>query len=173
MTAAAFFLARPAVIYKASYLAALQEFHAEGRNLQWDYREVAHNFDHFVQRLRNRRDNPAPGKIRESHFWLISDGEFVGRLSLRHQLTSALLQWGGHIGYEIRPSRRRQGWGKTILRLGLDKAKAGDLHRVLVTCDDNNIASAKIIEANGGVLENVVLLSGHEVATRRYWIALQ
>jgi predicted acetyltransferase len=167
------FLTRPSILYKASYLAALKEFHAEGRNLQWDYRQVADNFDLFVQGLLKRRDYPAPRKVRETVFWLMDEVEFVGRLSLRHSLTDALRQYGGHIGYEIRPSRRRQGCGKAILRLGLSEAKAVGLRRVLITCDDTNIASAKIIEANGGKLENIVLLAGHNVPTRRYWIELQ
>jgi predicted acetyltransferase len=167
------FLARPTVVFQDSFLAALKEFHAEGRNLQWDYQETADHFAHFVQDLLNRRDYPRPGKVRETIFWLINDQEFVGRLSLRHTLNGNLLQFGGHIGYEIRPSCRRQGYGKAILRLGLEEAREIGLQRVLITCDDTNVASAKIIEANGGVLENTVLLFGRTIPTRRYWIALQ
>jgi predicted acetyltransferase len=164
------FLARPSVVFQESFLAALKEFQAEGRDLHWDYRETANHFGHFVQELLNRRDYPRQGKVRESIFWLINDQTFVGRLSLRHSLNGSLLQYGGHIGYEIRPSCRRQGFGKAILRLGLEEACEIGLRRVLVTCDDTNIASAKIIEANGGVLENTVLIYGHSIPTRRYWI---
>jgi predicted acetyltransferase len=166
------FLARPSVVYMDSFLAALAEFHAEGRNLFWDYDETADQFWHFVQTLLNKRDYPADGKVRESVFWLIDDGEYIGRLSLRHTLTASLLQFGGHIGYEIRPSYRLRGYGKTILRLGLEEARAIGLNRALVTCDDTNIGSAKIIEANGGKLENSVLILGRDVPTRRYWVEI-
>ncbi len=164
------FLARPSLVYKDSFLAALQEFHAEGRNLFWGYDETADQFHHFVQMMLNKRDYPANGKVRESVFWLIDDEVYIGRLSLRHTLTAPLLQLGGHIGYEIRPSCRLRGYGKAILHLGLEEAQAIGLKRALVTCDDTNIGSAKIIEANGGRLENTVLLLGRDVPTRRYWI---
>lgn len=167
------FLARPSVAYKESFLTGLREFQAEGRNSAWEYSDTANHFEGFVQKLLNMRDFPQSGKVRDSIYWLINDSTFIGRLSLRHDLTSSLLQYGGHIGYEIRPTNRRQGYGKMILGLGLEKAKTIGLRRALVTCDDSNVASAKIIEANGGVLENIVLLNGHDVATRRYWIQLK
>jgi predicted acetyltransferase len=166
------FLAQPSMLYKESFLEAVREFHAEDRNLELDERDLAINFRHYLQGWVDRKANPRPGKVPESIFWLIADDTFIGRLSIRHVLNESLLQFGGHIGYEIRPTKRRQGYGKEILRLGLERARAVDIDRALVTCDDNNIASAKIIEANGGELENIVLLPGRDVSTRRYWITM-
>ena len=83
-----------------------------------------------------------------------------------------LLQMGGHIGYEIRPSRRGQGYGKLILKYGLDRAKAFGLERVLLTCDEDNLGSQKIIEFHGGMLENSIQLKGWPAKVCRYWIQL-
>ena len=79
----------------------------------------------------------------------------------------------GHIGYEIRPSKRRQGYDTKILRLGLEKARELDLHRVLVTCDEDNIGSKKIIEHNGGMFENAIEIEGDTVKKLRYWIVIE
>lgn len=102
--------------------------------------------------------------------WLVDGGAFVGRVSIRRWLTESLLREGGHIGYDIRPSRRQQGYGTRILALALPHARLLAIERVLVTCDDNNVGSVKIIESNGGMLENVVTVDPARPPKRRYWI---
>jgi len=166
-----YFLSPPDTIYRLTYLDALREFHAELHNLEQDAVALTHNFEGYVRYLqRQSTDERRDGLVPESFFWLIDDGVYIGRLSLRHHLNDRLLQFGGHIGYEIRPSKRQQGYGKALLRLGLDKARKQGITRALITCDDDNIGSARVIEANGGILENTVLLSHRTVPTRRYWI---
>ena len=96
--------------------------------------------------------------------------QWIGKLTLRTALDERFLRSGGHIGYEIRPSQRRHGYGTALLRLGLEKARERGLRRVLLTCTETNIGSRKIIEANGGLLENAVLVDG--VKKLRYWIDL-
>lgn len=165
-------LVTPGTTYRDSFLAALREFHAENRNLHLDYNSLSSDFPAFVQTLTQGQKQPRAGKVPESILWLIVENEFVGRVSVRHKLNGNLLQFGGHIGYEIRPSWRKRGYGKEILRLGLIKAQAVGIQRVLVTCDETNTASAKIIEANGGKLENIIVLPNYPVPVRRYWIAI-
>lgn len=168
-----YLLSPPDTIYRLTYLDALREFHAELHNLEQDAVALTHNFEGYVRYLqRQSTDERRDGLVPESFFWLIDDGVYIGRLSLRHHLNDRLLQFGGHIGYEIRPSKRRQGYGKAILHLGLDKARKQGITRALITCDDDNIGSARVIEANGGILENTVLLSHRAVPTRRYWIEI-
>ena len=168
------FLTEPSVQYKDSYLAAVQELQGEGKRMNENIRFLSENFAAFVQRSLQEKDRSylMSGRVPNADFWLIDDGEFVGRLNLRYELDSDLLKFGGHIGYEVRPSRRRQGYGTRMLRLGLEKAKAAGIHNVLVTCDENNIGSKKIIEYNGGKLENAVHLDGSAVKKLRYWIAV-
>ena len=78
---------------------------------------------------------------------------------------------GGHIGDGIRPSERGKGYGTELVRLALIECKKLGIHRVLMTCDKDNIASAKTILRNGGVLENEVVNEEGEIE-QRYWIEL-
>jgi len=87
-------------------------------------------------------------------------------------LTSELERLHGHTGYEIRPSQRGRGYGTAILKLALPKAKEIGLNRVLLTCDETNIASRKIIEKNGGVLETKEENPATGVDKLRFWISL-
>ena len=169
------FLAEPSVIYRDSFIQSVQEFQTEGRQLHYDLKSITSDFSAFVQELLYQKDRARlrPGRVPASEFWLIDDNEIIGRLSLRHELNEYLLKMGGHIGYEIWPSKRRQGYGTEILRLGLEKARELGLVRVLVTCDEDNIGSKKIIEQNGGMFENAIEIDGDPVKKLRYWIDIQ
>jgi predicted acetyltransferase len=169
------FLAEPSVLYQDSFIQSVREFQAEGRQLQYDLYSINADFGAFVQKLHDKKDRAKlnPGIVPGSDFWLIDDNEFIGRLSLRYELNENLLKVGGHIGYEIRPSKRRQGYGTELLRLGLEKARELGLHRVLVTCDEDNIGSRKIIEHNGGLFENAIQIEGNPVKKLRFWIDIQ
>ena len=100
-----------------------------------------------------------------SDYWWIAEGEeVVGFLAIRHRLNDFLLAEGGHIGYSVRPARRRQGHATRALGLALGRARELGIDQALVTCDDDNLASARTIESRGGVLEDV------RDGKRRYWI---
>ena len=95
---------------------------------------------------------------------------YVGAVNIRHCLNDSLLFTGGHIGDGIRPSERRKGYGTAMLALALDECKKLGIDKVLMTCDKDNIGSAKAIQKNGGVKENEVEEDG--VIEERYWITL-
>lgn len=105
-----------------------------------------------------------------------SDKRLVGMIDIRHRLNDYLLQHGGHIGYSVHPDERRKGYATSMLALALQfcgkpAADGGlGLTSVLITCDAENIASARTIEANGGRLENQLPDEGR--LTSRYWITL-
>lgn len=105
-----------------------------------------------------------------------SDNKLVGIIDFRHTLSEFLLNYGGNIGYSVLPEERRKGYAKEMLRLVLEYCKEYGLHRVLVTCDKDNIGSYKTIQSNGGILENEVIdkvnLSESGVI-QRYWISLK
>jgi predicted acetyltransferase len=168
------FLTEPGIKYQRSFLTGLREFHQEGRMLQYNLQVVSNDFESFLYHLRAQQD-PAklpPHSISQSHFWLVNDSEFIGILSLRSGPDNTFIRISGHIGYQIRPSQRRRGYGKQLLHLGLQKAKELGFTRVLLTCDEDNIASKKIIEYNGGQFENAIQIEGSPVKKLRYWIDL-
>lgn len=91
-------------------------------------------------------------------------------LYIRHELNDYLLQYGGHIGYGVRSSQRRKGYASQMLSLALPIAKELGINKAPITCDKNNIGSAKTIMNNGGILENEV--GNENEITQRYWIEL-
>lgn len=104
--------------------------------------------------------------------WVTEGCRYVGAIAFRHYLTPALLNSGGHLGYGVRPSDRGRGAATWALReMCSSLAAGGGPDRVLLTCDDDNAASARTIERSGGVLEDV-RLDGEGKAFRRYWIEL-
>jgi len=86
--------------------------------------------------------------------WWVEDDEYLGRLAIRHRLTEWLRKVGGHIGYDVRPTARRQGHATAMLRAALPRARELGIDDVLVTCDVDNVASRRVIEANGGRFED-------------------
>ncbi|MBM3278293.1 MAG: GNAT family N-acetyltransferase [Candidatus Handelsmanbacteria bacterium] len=144
------------------------------------------HFGDFVHDLLNlASDDALPrGWQQDQVFWLIGGGQYLGQTSIRPHLSSRyLLTYGGHIGYSIRPSRRRQGYGTRILALALEEARRLGLQRVLITCNSDNLPSKRIIEQNGGRYESAMAMPAHllraegrsangQVDKLRYWIEL-
>ena len=153
---------------EAEVLAAHRELEAE--NFVFAFLQLNQSFADFVQTVEDHRHGRSLDDGWVESTWLVADvdGAVVGRSSIRFELNASLLVEGGHIGYAVRPNHRRRGHATEILRQSLVVARAGGVDRILVTCDDDNLASRGVIEANGGVLENIVEVDG--VPLRRYWI---
>lgn len=171
----------PSSEVRRSYVAAMAEFAAEGRGRpddesmigaelrrwrdRWAEPEV---FAEFVAGLRADADEDAPrpvGYVSCSTYWWIQGCEYLGRLAIRHRLTAHLLERGGHIGYDVRPSARRRGHATAMLAASRPLAHALGIDPALVTCDTANEASRRVIEANGGVFED------ERGGKLRYWLA--
>jgi predicted acetyltransferase len=166
-------LVEPAPLYKAAILEAVAEMQAIG---EWDISPdaFAARFDDMLRELAAAKD-PAtapPDVLPYEDFWLLEQDTWLGLLTLRSQINEQFLHSGGHIGYVVRPSKRRCGYGTVLLRLGLEKARERGLQRVLLTCDETNVGSRKVIESNGGQFENAVVVEGQVAHKLRYWIRL-
>jgi predicted acetyltransferase len=152
-----------------SFLAAMAEFAAEGRGPSdgsmigydlatfgpdWD---TAEGFNRYVQQVRDQaiEDAPRPAHhVPSTTLWWVHGDEYLGRLAIRHRLTPALVEVGGHIGYDVRASARRRGHATAMLAAALPVAHRLGIDPALITCDVSNVASRLVIEHNGGRLED-------------------
>ena len=166
-------LVYPSAKYLKSYQEAFAEY-AQHNVTTYEF-DDASQVD-VVKKYYNYRKgiNLKPNRVAQTTYWLVDGDKFIGEISIRHELNDFLLQYGGHIGYGIRYSCWGRGYGTKMLALALEKAKRIGLEKVLITCDDDNYASAKVIEKNNGQLENIVgnVIDGKPIRTKRYWIQL-
>ena len=171
-------LLEPSYAHRKAFLATVADYQAAGENrYQLLLETLQTDFRGYVRHLRRmaRGVGLRPGWVPYTVFWSARPGLrlIVGELHVRHWLIPALEKEGGHIGYSIAPSMRGRGFGTQQLALGLEKARALlDVDRVLVTCDTDNVASARVIQKNGGVFENEVVSDHSGKPISRYWIDL-
>ena len=131
------------------------------------------NFDDFLIEIEHNKDMKKykPQFVNQTTYLLVDDNNHIyGGTNIRHELNDNLLNFGGHIGYLIRPNERRKGYGTLILKLVLDECKKLGINKVLLTCREENIGSAKVIENNNGIYENSKYKEEDHETYRRYWI---
>jgi predicted acetyltransferase len=162
-------LVAPSIEYHESFLAALREFQAEDRNLDLDADQLSarDTFAVYVDALHAAAldDTPRPeGWVPATTLWAVAGGDYVGTLQIRHSLTELLRTVGGHIGYEVRPSARRRRHATRMLALSLPYAHSLGIDPALITCDNTNLASRKVIEASGGTPDTPIGIK------LRYWV---
>ena len=131
-----------------------------------------HDFDNYLANLETKEEKD--GLVPDSTFFCLDTDRniFVGAVNIRHYLNEKLLLTGGHIGDGIRPSERRKGYATGMIGLALEECRKLGIRKVLMTCDKDNIGSAKSIIKNGGVLEDEVI-NEDGAAEQRYWISLE
>lgn len=133
------------------------------------------NFEDVLKKIEKykHKDKINKNYSTETFFVAISDmDKIVGGIIFRHQLKGNLINHGGNLGYLIRPAERKKGYGTEMLHLALVKCREKGLKRVLVSCRNTNLASAKVIENNGGIYENDFYDKELNKVYKRYWINL-
>lgn len=157
--------------YLKSYMEAYDEYQAMGvKTVGLTDARSCDIFEKFENYRLER--NLKPNRVGSDTYWLVDEEKeyFIGEVHVRHRLNDALKLCGGHIGYAVRYSEWNRGYGTLLLRLSLDKAREREISEVLVTCDDDNIGSARVMEKNGFVLGDKVEVDGRRI--RRYWKSL-
>lgn len=173
-------LIEPSVALQQTYLHGWSQFAAEGRGahddesaLGFEFRRFGdawntpQGFAAFVDFLvaSGKPETPRPDNwVPQSTFWFVADGEYLGSIRCRHELTEYLLNEGGHIGYDVVPEHRRKGYATAMLCAVLPFAAGLGITQALLTCDEDNVGSRKVIEACGGVYEDT------RNAKMRYWV---
>lgn len=134
------------------------------------------NYDEWLFKLKKALDVPnmPEGKVPANTYFFVrmQDNKIIGMINIRHKLNKFLFNEGGHIGYSIRPTERKKGYGTLLLKMGLEKCRELNLNKVLITCDKINIPSAKVIQNNNGILENEIFSEAFSETIQRYWINL-
>jgi predicted acetyltransferase len=140
----------------------------------WSKPAEGQSYEDFVQRLQDQEKgvNLPEGWVPCTAIYAFVGQDLVGRVNVRHQLNDFLLNVGGHIGYGVVPPYRGQGIATHLLGVGLEEARRLGIARALVTCNEDNDASARVIEKQGGVFENHFDPGGGVPLKRRYWIEL-
>lgn len=167
-------LVKPSIEFEQEYLDMLDDWKKSGEKpIPWILRLYPGDFPSFVEMLEgfSKGIGLKDYEVEHSTYWLVNDdGRILGVVNIRHRLNDDLLRRGGHIGYGIRPGERRKGYAGEMLRLALEIVKSMGIERALLVCNKENIASAKTIIKNGGVLESEDM--DGEVIIQRYWIDL-
>jgi predicted acetyltransferase len=131
----------------------------------------AENYPDWIDKIKADLTREDGRHVPSTTYFAVTDNHIVGTLQIRHKLNDFLLGYGGHIGYGVRPSERRKGYASEMLAQALDICRRSGIKKALVTCDNDNIGSARTIMKNGGILENEVPQQDGTIL-QRYWINL-
>lgn len=131
----------------------------------------ATNYEEWLLTVRKAEMEELNGFVKCFTYFGMIDNRIVGIIQIRHRLTEGLLRVGGHIGYSVRPAERRKGYATQMLSQSLDQCRKLGMSNVLITCDKDNVASAKTIQRCGGVLENEIVTEDGTIK-QRYWIKI-
>lgn len=162
----------PSLRAHRSFLDALGEYHAEGLHQDLAVEDIDEPaaFHAWVEQLRVAGlDGTADfdrDRVPHRIMWWVCGEDYIGRVRINLELNDELLEFGGHVGYDIRPSARRQGHATALLTASLREAGSLGLKLALLTCAPDNVASRKVIERNGGVLRDT-----SRAGRLRYWCA--
>ncbi|MHC5215485.1 GNAT family N-acetyltransferase [Enterococcus sp. LJL128] len=167
-------LIKPSIVYEGQIKEYRNEFlqsktSMDGTSFLADYEEIEKWLDCI--KMNSNSETVAEGLVQATQFLAVrgEDQLLVGMISVRHELNDYLARIGGHIGYSVRPSFWGKGYAKEMLKRSLDFCRQLGLEKVLVTCDQSNFASRKVILSNGGVFEGEV---EDDEIVERYWINL-
>jgi len=158
---------------ESSFLDAVRECEAD--SLDYNF-AVGFKHEKGFSTFRKQQEQWSQGKdlpmgfVPCSYYVGVLEDRIVGRIFLRHELNDFLARIGGHLGYCVVPSFRRQGIASQMLKISLPICAEMGLEKILVTCNVDNVASRKVIEKCGGIYESITDEPEIEIQKRKYWI---
>ena len=177
-----FFLESPSIRRKDEIIEYINEFVEYNSDINGtgslDKILEGYTFEQALERCLNMENKEYAekfGRCQGKTFLLVreNDNRIVGTINVRWNLNEAMLRFGGHIGYGIRPTERRKGYNKINLYLGMIEAKKVGLEKVMLDCDVNNIGSDRTLKALGGKLERTEIDPSNGVLTNVYWFDVE
>ena len=173
----------PKLDYMPSYIAALREGYRVGiqrakteeeiSTIENDSQAFLDDFFAIKTEPVTFPDGEVVPRVPQTKFWFMDGNEFLGEIGIRHELNHKLIITGGHMGYGVRPAYQGKGMATEMVRQALEFCRDTlGLDKVLITASETNPASYKVIEKNGGILENKVNSIFDGKPARRYWITL-
>lgn len=175
-------LVKPTIEYKQQAKEMIEEakkYDANNADIWAGYSSMQkyEHYEEWLKKLESDLDfeNIKLGRVPAATYFAVrkSDNKIVGIINIRYELNEYLENYGGHIGYSIRPTERRKGYGRKQLVLALEKCLETSRDKVLITCRENNKGSARIIESCGGIYEDTRFSKEENDNFKRYWIDLK
>lgn len=174
-----FRLVMPVSEAKHSFLEGLKGIPEKSEKLAWiylgdsaDINIPEQNFPDYAMKLLERQAYPSEGFVCDTVYWAFFKDKMIGRISIRHELNDFLKQVGGHIGYIVHPNWRNKGVASWMLSEILKTDRAKSIGRLLLTCDEDNIASERTILKNGGIFTERIAL-GNRTTKKHFWIEVR
>ena len=168
----------PDITFKEEAINFIEEFKEFNSNINGTggLDRYLENYDNWLKKLDRDLDyeNIKPDRVPANTYFAITENyrKIIGMINIRHRLNNHLIEKGGHIGFGVRLKEIRKGYATKILSLGLTRCKELKIQSVLITCDKDNVASAKTIQKNGGIMENEIYDKDTNKIIQRYWIKI-
>ena len=164
----------PSIQYKDSFLEMAKSLNSEGHWWGPDPLIIEKDIKSYLQKLEDMKHglNLEINQAAGTEFWILYNDQIAGRLKVYHELLDWMKIRGGHIGYVISSPFRKSGLATLALQEALQFAKSRGMTEILMTCDENNIGSIRVIEKNNGILKDKVKAQGRSIYTCRYLILL-
>jgi predicted acetyltransferase len=167
----------PSKKYVASYVRALTAFAKDGTNVAEGPHRIRilqsiKDFPKYLKVTNEERKgiNIPKDRVPATMYWAVVKNKVIGRVHIRHKLNKGLRVVGGHIGYAVIPSERGKGYATEMLRQAVNITKKMGIKKAMITCSDQNIASQKVIEANGGIFSKKMKHPEQKGYVLHYWI---
>lgn len=148
----------------------IDEYNDDYKRMYPDFKPFVtkENFASFLKSVEDKKNGIGNNGVKEIFYFAIEDDKIVGHASIRlnPEVDEDIYKFSGHIMYGVVPSKRKLGYGNKICKMLIEKMVAMGYDEIIITCNDNNIGSKKIIINNGGEFIESVNYNGNTIIDR-------